>query len=182
MVHDSLPVGIVLERREVDHPWQRLSWHVVAVIPGAPAADLDLPDIESLDKDSDYTTFLREGVPEVLRNQALRKLWRSDPVLPCLDGLNDYDENFTLLFETAKEAVQTAARKGGDILKKPRTSARKRTSSPRARSPGAKSASAKRRNHLIRQSHLIRQRRSEWEASLRREPERADGRAPCRGR
>ena len=37
MIHNSLPVGIVLERREVDHPWQRHSWHAVAVIPGAPA-------------------------------------------------------------------------------------------------------------------------------------------------
>jgi len=58
------------------------------------AAIADLPDIDSLDKDSDYTVFLRDGVPEALRQRALRKLWLSDPVLANLDGLNDYDGDF----------------------------------------------------------------------------------------
>ena len=39
MIRDSLPVGIVLERRELDHPWQSHSWHAVAVIPGAPPVE-----------------------------------------------------------------------------------------------------------------------------------------------
>ncbi len=56
----------------------------------------DLPDIDSLDKDSDYTGFLKEGVPAKLRHMALQKLFRSDPVLAVLDGLNDYDEDFTI--------------------------------------------------------------------------------------
>ncbi|MDM7947783.1 MAG: DUF3306 domain-containing protein, partial [Oceanibaculum nanhaiense] len=30
-----------------------------------------------------------------LQRKALRKLWASDPVLACLDGLNDYEEDFT---------------------------------------------------------------------------------------
>jgi hypothetical protein len=51
-------------------------------------------DLDSLDAASDYTVFLKRGVPDALRRQALRKLWRSNPVLACLDGLNDYDENF----------------------------------------------------------------------------------------
>ncbi|MDJ0947562.1 MAG: DUF3306 domain-containing protein [Alphaproteobacteria bacterium] len=55
----------------------------------------DLPDVESLDKDSDYTVFLRENVPQALRNMALRKLWLSDPVFANLDGLVDYGEDFT---------------------------------------------------------------------------------------
>ncbi|MPY70338.1 MAG: DUF3306 domain-containing protein [Alphaproteobacteria bacterium] len=53
-----------------------------------------LPDIETLDRDSDYTGFLRAGVPEEMTRRALQKLWRSDPVLANLDGLNDYDEDF----------------------------------------------------------------------------------------
>lgn len=57
----------------------------------------ELPDIETLDKDSDYTGFMRAGVPEALRNRALRKLWLSDPVFANLDGLNDYDENYNLI-------------------------------------------------------------------------------------
>ncbi len=55
----------------------------------------DLPPVESLTAESDFTPFLRDKVPEALRKAALRKLWRSDPVLANLDGLNDYDEDFT---------------------------------------------------------------------------------------
>src|SRR5207302_1702114 len=37
----------------------------------------DLPAIDSLTKDSDFSLFMQPGVPEELRNQALRKLWSS---------------------------------------------------------------------------------------------------------
>jgi hypothetical protein len=53
-----------------------------------------LPDIETLDEESDFTVFLKEGVPEELRKRALRRLWRLNPVFANLDGLNDYDEDF----------------------------------------------------------------------------------------
>lgn len=33
-----MPVGVVVERRDSDHPWQDHVWRVVAVIPGAPEA------------------------------------------------------------------------------------------------------------------------------------------------
>ena len=36
---ESLPLGIVLERRRIDNPWQDFEWRPVAVIPGAPACD-----------------------------------------------------------------------------------------------------------------------------------------------
>jgi len=39
VIRDSLPVGVVLERREIDNPWQSHSWHTVEVIPGAPPVD-----------------------------------------------------------------------------------------------------------------------------------------------
>jgi hypothetical protein len=55
----------------------------------------DLPDIDSLDKDSDYTVFLKRGVPKALRQRALRKLWRIDPVLGFIDGLDDYNLDYT---------------------------------------------------------------------------------------
>ncbi len=76
--------------------------------------ELDLPDVDTLDKDSDYTGFLSEGVPEALRNRALRKLWLSDPVLANLDGLNDYDEDFTVLFKTVKEIAEGLVKSGDD--------------------------------------------------------------------
>lgn len=39
MITDTMTIGIVLERREVDHPWQDHEWVGVAVIPGAPEID-----------------------------------------------------------------------------------------------------------------------------------------------
>ena len=72
----------------------------------------DLPDIETLDKDSDYTGFLRDGVPEKLKKLALRKLWLSDPVLANLDGLNDYDEDFGAILKTGAEYMQRLADAG----------------------------------------------------------------------
>lgn len=32
----SLPMGVVIERREVDHPWANHEWRPVALLPGAP--------------------------------------------------------------------------------------------------------------------------------------------------
>lgn len=32
---EKLPLGVVLERRPIDHPWADWSWRTVAVIPGA---------------------------------------------------------------------------------------------------------------------------------------------------
>ena len=55
----------------------------------------ELPDIETLEEGSDFTAFLQAGVPEELRRRALRKLWRLNPVFANLDGLNDYDDDFT---------------------------------------------------------------------------------------
>jgi hypothetical protein len=60
-----------------------------------PSPEADLPDIETLNYESDYHGFMAEGVSEDLRNRALRRLWRSNPILANIDGLNDYDEDFT---------------------------------------------------------------------------------------
>jgi len=60
-----------------------------------------LPDVETLEKDSDFTAFLKEGVPE-----QLQKLWRTDPVFANLDGLNDYDEDFSVFTPLAKGVAE----------------------------------------------------------------------------
>ena len=57
--------------------------------------DLEGVDIDALDYESDYTKFLQDGVPEALKRRALRQLWRSNPILANVDGLNDYDDDFT---------------------------------------------------------------------------------------
>lgn len=78
----------------------------------APAPD-ELPDVETLSYESDFTVFLREGVPDLVRRQALRKLWSSAPVLANLDGLNDYDperSTFLTVLEEGAEALAGATR------------------------------------------------------------------------
>ncbi|PTB95899.1 DUF3306 domain-containing protein, partial [Marinobacter sp. Z-F4-2] len=55
-----------------------------------------LPDPENIQLGTDITGFMRKEIPEFLRRKALRGLWKSNPVLAVLDGLNDYDEDYTL--------------------------------------------------------------------------------------
>ena len=56
--------------------------------------DADMPDIESLTEDSDFSGFMSPGVSDELRNLALRKLFRA-PVFNIRDGLDEYDDDFT---------------------------------------------------------------------------------------
>lgn len=57
----------------------------VAADPGPAADELSpeelaaLPAIESLTSESDIAAFLRKGVPQALRNAALRRAWALDP-------------------------------------------------------------------------------------------------------
>jgi hypothetical protein len=84
----------------------------------APPQDVpppDLPDVETLNADSDFTGFLGKNVPQDLTNKALRKLWRSDPVLSNMDGLNDYDEDYSKI-GMVSEVVKTAYRIGQGYL------------------------------------------------------------------
>ncbi len=60
--------------------------------------DADMPPIETLDENSDYSAFLSPKVSEGLRRLALRKLFHL-PQFNITDGLNDYDEDYTNLTE-----------------------------------------------------------------------------------
>ena len=71
----------------------------------------ELPSIDELTAESDYTIFLKKGVPAALTKAALRKLWTSDPVLANLDGLNDYDEVYNAV-QPALTLAQTSYRPG----------------------------------------------------------------------
>jgi Protein of unknown function (DUF3306) len=77
----------------------------------------DLPDIDSLTAESDFTVFMRKGVPPELRQQALRKLWRSSPVLANLDGLLEYGEDYTHIGRGGT-SVQTAYQVGRGFVRK----------------------------------------------------------------
>ena len=63
--------------------------------PGTPPpGDADMPPVESLGPESDYSGFMSPGVSEELRRLALRKLFHS-PLYNITDGLDDYDDDFT---------------------------------------------------------------------------------------
>lgn len=68
-----------------------------AKIDGAEEFDLSsLPKLEELTGSTDITAFLRKGVPEQLRNEALRKSWALDPAIrnyvnPALEYAYDWN-------------------------------------------------------------------------------------------
>jgi hypothetical protein len=71
-----------------------------AAVPPADAAPagepppVELPDIDQLGEDSDYSAFLTPGVDAELRKRALRKLFHS-PKFNVFDGLDTYRDDFT---------------------------------------------------------------------------------------
>lgn len=79
--------------------------------------DADMPDIDTLTEDSDFSGFLSPKVSESLRRIALRKLFHS-PGFNLVDGLDDYDEDFTsfaklgdILTADMKHQMEVEARK-----------------------------------------------------------------------
>ena len=76
-----------------------------AKVPPAPSAEGDaepefdlssLPKLEDVTQTTDITAFLRKGVPEHLRNAALRKSWALDPAIrnyvnPALEYAYDWN-------------------------------------------------------------------------------------------
>lgn len=68
-------------------------------VPAEPVAeeyktDADMPPIEQLTEESDFSDFLSPKVSEALRKQALRKLFHM-PSMNVVDGLDDYAEDFS---------------------------------------------------------------------------------------
>lgn len=58
-------------------------------------AELGLKDPDEMGQGDDFAAFLSRAVPEHLRRRALRRLWRSNPVLANLDGLVDHGEDYS---------------------------------------------------------------------------------------
>ncbi len=77
--------------------------------------ELGLPDPESLGMGDDFKGFLSKKVPQRLRQRALRQLWRSNPVLACVDGLNDYDDDY-LAAGLGQGAIKTTYQVGKGML------------------------------------------------------------------
>ena len=75
--------------------------------------DEDMPSLESLDDNSDYSGFLSPGVSERLRRRALRKLFTS-AVFNVPDGLDDYDDDFRS-FEALGDIVTSDMRHQAEV-------------------------------------------------------------------
>ncbi|WP_335947273.1 DUF3306 domain-containing protein [Salipiger bermudensis] len=77
-------------------------------------AEAGLPLPEDITDGEMVQKFLKSQLPKRLKNRALRTLWRSNPVLACLDGLNDYDTDFT--FVTPAADFKTTYQVGKGLL------------------------------------------------------------------
>ncbi len=51
-------------------------------------------DLATLNEHFDFSVFMKEGVPELLRKKAMAALWRSSPIFANLDGLVDHGEDY----------------------------------------------------------------------------------------
>ena len=59
-----------------------------------PSAPVELPPVESLTFESDFTAFLRPGVDDKVKRAALKQLFR-DPRFNIMDGLDTYIDDYT---------------------------------------------------------------------------------------
>jgi hypothetical protein len=76
-------------------PVEPLAPDTVPAPPPEPEFDVStLPPIETLDASSDFTVFLKPGVPAELRLAALRKAWIADPLIRDYMGPLDYAWDF----------------------------------------------------------------------------------------
>lgn len=78
--------------------------------------EMGLPDPDGMKAGDDFAAFMTQEVPKHLQNRALRKLWRSNPLLACVDGLNDYDDDYRAAM-LAGGPIQTAYQVGKGMLK-----------------------------------------------------------------
>lgn len=98
--------------------------------PAQAAPPVQLPDLDQLDQDSDYSAFLTPGVDAGLRSRALRKLFHS-PKFNVFDGLDTYRDDFTsfpalgsivtadMRFQLERAARELAARAGDALTRDP---------------------------------------------------------------
>ena len=110
----------------------RLEVPATEEIPQEPVAltDADMPDIDTLGEDSDFTGFMSPGVSDKLRNLALRKLFHA-PVFNIRDGLDEYDEDYTT-FEKLGDIVTCDMKHQIEVQERKRLEALEREEQARA--------------------------------------------------
>jgi len=80
-------------------------------------AEFELPLPEELVSGEQLRAFLKAQLPQRLKTRALRSFWKTNPVLACLDGLNDYDDDYTAA-ATAGKPVNTIYQVGRGMVAK----------------------------------------------------------------
>ena len=76
----------------------------------------NLPNPEKIKKEKSLDVFFRDGVPDRLRQIALRRVWRLNPIIRFADAeINDYHEDFTDA-ATVIEGMETAYKVGKGYL------------------------------------------------------------------
>jgi putative acetyltransferase len=80
-------------------------------------ADFADVDFEALDANSDYTRFLGQGVPEAIKQKALRKLWASDAIFSQIEPFQEYAGDYTdAAVAVAAGTLKTAYRVGKGFM------------------------------------------------------------------
>ncbi|MBC7906610.1 MAG: DUF3306 domain-containing protein [Rhodospirillaceae bacterium] len=87
---------------------------VEAEQPPGELAPPELPPVETLTKDSDFSAFLQAGVPEAIKRAAMAKLWSSDPLFSQPEVFDLHMEDYS--FPTIPDVVKTAWKVGKGIV------------------------------------------------------------------
>ncbi|XDZ66097.1 DUF3306 domain-containing protein [Alphaproteobacteria bacterium LSUCC0684] len=77
----------------------------------------ELPDPATIDDENTLEKFLDAGIPDRLRQLALRRLWRLNPLFGVVDEMVEYGEDYTDA-ATVIEGMQTAYQVGKGYLRK----------------------------------------------------------------
>ena len=108
--------------------------------------DADMPPLETLSAESDYTGFLSPKVSEGLRRAALRKLFQS-PEFNVIDELDDYAEDFTsfkalgdIVTSDMRHLIEVEARKQAEALKQALLDDEKQDVAPAVEAPPLETA------------------------------------------
>ena len=78
--------------------------------------EFNLPNPDKIKKEKGLDLFFKDGVPDRLRQIALRRVWKLNPIIRFADAeINDYHEDFTDA-ATVVEGMQTAYKVGKGYL------------------------------------------------------------------
>ena len=77
----------------------------------------ELPDPNDVDEEAGLDSFFDGKIPERLRQMALRRLWRINPLFGIVDEMVEYGEDYTDA-ATVIDGMQTAYQAGKGYLKK----------------------------------------------------------------